>query len=98
MTKGDYFVYILASKTKVLYIGITNNLENRLFDHKNKTNEGFTSKYNVNRLVYYEEYDSAYEAICREKQLKNWKRQWKINLIESINPFWDDPSDQWRDP
>jgi len=91
----NYFVYILASKSKVLYIGITNNLEYRVYTHKNKLNDGFTAKYNVNRLVFYEEFKYVYDAIAREKQLKNWHREWKNNLIESINPDWKDLSEGW---
>ncbi|MBN2096840.1 GIY-YIG nuclease family protein [Candidatus Peregrinibacteria bacterium] len=91
----EYFVYIIASSSKVLYIGVANNLEGRIYEHKNKINEGFTAKYNVNRLVYFEEYDNPNEAIDREKQLKNWHRKWKTNLIESINPGWEDLSEGW---
>ena len=71
---------------KVLYIGVTNNLIRRVYEHKNKLIEGFTSKYNVNKLVFCEETDDIYQAISREKQLKGWTRQKKINLIKSINP------------
>jgi putative endonuclease len=86
-----YYVYILAStKNGTLYIGLTNNLIKRVYEHKNDLVEGFTKKYQVHNLVYYEIFDSAYEAISREKQMKKWKRQWKINLIEKINPLWQD--------
>ena len=91
----EYFVYILTSSSRVLYIGITGDLEHRVYEHKNKLQDGFTSKYNVNRLVYFEEFNDVYEAIAREKQLKNWHRQWKINLIESFNPDWEDLSENW---
>ncbi len=89
--KKEYYVYILTNKqNKVLYIGITNNLKRRLWEHKNKFIEGFTSKYNVDKLVYYEVFFDPYNAITREKQLKNWHRDWKIKLINQFNPNWDD--------
>ena len=93
MRKGSrqYYVYILTNKTnKVLYIGVTNDLERRIFEHKNKLVEGFTKKYNLNKLVYYEVIENISSAIEREKQLKNWHRDWKINLINSFNPMWKD--------
>ena len=96
MTK-TYFVYILASKSRVIYIGITNNLARRLLEHKKKLVPGFTSKYNVNQLVYYEEYQNPKEAILREKQLKGWIRIKKIKLIEETNPGWEDLSQEWFD-
>ncbi len=86
-----YFVYILASKKNgTLYIGVTNNLVRRVYEHKNNLNPGFTSKYNVHRLVYYEETQDVNTALNREKQLKKWRRRWKINLIEKENPEWND--------
>ena len=82
-----YFVYIMTNENnKVLYIGVTNNLIRRVYEHKNKLIDGFTSKYNVNKLVFCEETSDIYQAISREKQLKGWTRQKKINLIKSINP------------
>ena len=87
----QYYVYILASKKNgTLYIGITNNLPKRVFEHKNNLVEGFTQKYNVHNLVYYEQYSDVYSAIIREKRLKKCKRRWKIELIEKINPDWKD--------
>lgn len=87
----DYFVYILASKKNgTLYIGMTNDLIKRVYEHKNNLVEGFTKKYFVHNLVYYEGYNDVYSAIAREKRLKKWKRQWKINLIEKSNPQWQD--------
>jgi putative endonuclease len=77
----------------VLYTGITNNLEKRIFEHKSKYFKGFTDKYNVNKLVYYEIYYDIYEAIQREKQIKNGSRQKKIDLIQSLNPRWKDLAD-----
>jgi len=86
-----YYVYIITNKSnKVLYIGVTNNLERRMFEHKNKLIEGFSKKYNLNKLVYYEETTDINNAISREKQLKNWHRDWKINLINQSNPEWRD--------
>lgn len=87
----SYFVYILASKKNgVLYIGVTSNLIKRVYEHKTHLVEGFTSKYWIGRLVYFEETLDVLSAITREKNLKAWKRDWKIKLIESQNPNWDD--------
>jgi putative endonuclease len=86
-----YYVYILANwSNKVLYIGVTNNLERRLYEHKNKLIKGFTEKYNVNKLVYFDSTTDVKAAIEREKQIKGWTRLKKSNLIESINPHWKD--------
>ena len=86
-----YHVYILASaKNGTLYIGVTNDIIRRVYEHKNNVIDGFTKKYNVHKLVYCEEFSDVCDAITREKQLKRWNRQWKIELIESINPEWDD--------
>ena len=85
----QYFVYILASgKNGTLYVGVTGNLENRMNVHQSSVIKGFTQRYKVYNLVYYEIHNSAAEAIKREKQIKKWKRWWKIDLIESINPEW----------
>jgi putative endonuclease len=87
----NYYVYILANKTKdVLYVGVTNDLRRRIFEHKNKLIDGFTKTYNVHILVYYEHTNSIEAALSREKQLKKWKRRWKIDLIEKNNPEWKD--------
>lgn len=87
----SYYVYILASKYNgTLYIGITSNLVKRIFEHKNKYIEGFTSKYSVDKLVYFEQHSNIESAILREKQLKKWNRVWKIRLIEKENPKWSD--------
>lgn len=88
--KNQYYVYILSSKSKVLYIGVTNDLIRRIEEHKNKEIKGFTEKYNVDRLVHFEETNDIHEALTREKQLKKWNRKWKIELIEEENPNWDD--------
>jgi putative endonuclease len=88
---GEYFVYILASKRNgTLYTGVTNNLLKRVDEHKNNLIAGFTSKYNVHNLVYYERYSDINSAIAREKRIKKWKREWKIELIEKSNPEWRD--------
>jgi len=85
------FVYIMTNKKNgTLYIGVTSNIIKRVYHHKNKLVDGFTKKYNLTKLVYYEVYETIDEAIKREKQLKNWKREWKINLIGSVNPQWLD--------
>ncbi|MCB0192566.1 MAG: GIY-YIG nuclease family protein [Anaerolineae bacterium] len=84
-------VYILASKRNgTLYIGVTSNLVKRIWEHKNDLHEGFTKKYQVHRLVYFEQYPTMEAAITREKRIKKWNRQWKINLIEKNNPQWRD--------
>jgi putative endonuclease len=86
-----FFVYILANKPKgTLYVGITVNLIRRIWEHKNKVVAGFTKTYHVSKLVYYEQHFSALSAIQREKRLKEWKRNWKISLIEKENPKWKD--------
>ncbi len=86
-----YFVYILASKPRgTLYVGVTNNLIRRVFEHKNKLIEGFTEQYDVNLLVWYESTESIESAIAYEKKLKRWRREWKIEMIEEQNPEWVD--------
>jgi putative endonuclease len=87
------YVYILASERNgTLYVGVTSDLGKRVYQHKNKEIDGFTKKYEVDRLVYYEIYDDIFMAITREKQLKKWRRRWKLELIESVNPEWRDLS------
>ena len=89
----QYYVYILTNKSnKVLYIGVTNDLERRMYEHKNKMIDGFTKKYKLTKLVYFEATTNINSAIEREKQLKNWHRDWKINLIKESNPEWRDLS------
>ncbi len=86
-----YYTYILASQKKgTLYTGVTNDISRRVFEHKEKLTKGFTSKYEIDKLVYYEVFDDVSFAIARESQLKNWKRDWKIKLIEEHNPNWND--------
>ena len=95
-TIHQYYVYILTNKKNgTLYIGITSNLERRVFEHKNKIKKGFTSKYNLNQLMYFEIFEDVLLAIKREKQLKKWNRQWKINLIEKDNKDWIDLAKDW---
>ncbi len=93
MSQHNYYVYIMASQYNgTLYIGVTNDIERRVAEHKKRVFEGFTKKYDVDRLVYFEFYSDINSAIMREKQLKKWNRQWKINLIEMRNPEWIDLS------
>ncbi len=86
----QYFVYIATNRSKTLYIGVTNNLIRRMYEHRNKLIEGFTSRYNISRLAYFETTSSIEAAILREKQLKGWLRSRKTELIESLNPEWRD--------
>lgn len=87
----QYYIYILANKENgTLYIGITSNLIKRIWEHKSKAVKGFTSKYAVDKLVYYEIYHEVEQAIMREKKLKQWPRKWKLNLINQNNPYWHD--------
>ncbi|MBN2689582.1 MAG: GIY-YIG nuclease family protein [Gammaproteobacteria bacterium] len=85
------YIYVITNKRNgTLYIGVTSNLPHRISQHKSKTIKGFSSKYNLTKLVYYEKHSNIMQAIKREKNLKNWKRLWKLNLIESFNPEWKD--------
>ncbi|TWO31904.1 GIY-YIG nuclease family protein [Seonamhaeicola sediminis] len=89
----NFYVYILSNKKNgTLYIGMTNDLERRMFEHKHKFVEGFTKKYGLDKLMYFEHFQHVNDAIKREKQLKNWNRQWKIDLIEKDNKGWNDLS------
>ena len=93
-----YAIYILTNYSETtFYIGVTSNLQKRILEHKNKIFEGFTKKYNVNKLVYYETTENIEDALNREKQLKRWHRQWKINLIKEFNPEFKDLSENWID-
>jgi putative endonuclease len=90
---SNFYIYFLANHyNNVLYIGVTNDIVRRIAEHKAKINKGFSFKYNCNKLVYYETYTSISAAIAREKQLKNWKREWKNKLINDFNPEWKDLS------
>ena len=91
----NYYVYILASKRNgTLYVGVTGDLIKRVYEHKRDVRAGFTKRYKVHKLVYFEMTTEIYSALAREKQLKNWKRDWKIGLIEKGNPRWDDLSEK----
>ena len=90
-SEKTYYVYILANKRNgTLYIGISSNLKRRIYEHKNEIIEGFTKKYKIHLLVYYELFNNVNEAIMREKQLKKWNRKWKMELIEKVNHQWKD--------
>ncbi|MCG2770870.1 MAG: GIY-YIG nuclease family protein [Desulfobacterales bacterium] len=89
----QYFVYIMTNKSGTLYTGVTNNLERRIYEHKHHLVKGFTSKYKIGKLVYFEETNDINAAISREKQIKGWLRKKKIALIESMNPGWKDLSE-----
>jgi putative endonuclease len=91
----QYYVYIMSSKTRTLYTGITNNLERRVYEHKNKLILGFTAKYNLTWLVWFAETNDIREAIAREKQVKAWTRAKRVTLIEEMNPEWEDLSTYW---
>jgi putative endonuclease len=93
-----YYVYILASKKNgTLYIGFTDDLTRRVIEHKLKSAPGFTAKYGVDKLVYFEEFNNSFAAFQRERQLKKWHRAWKIELIEKNNPLWNDLASDWCD-
>jgi putative endonuclease len=93
----QFYVYIVASKSRVLYTGMTQDLKRRMWQHKQKVVQGFTQKYNANRLVYFETTPNVTAAIEREKQIKGWVRVKKIELIETDNPQWKDLSEGWYD-
>ncbi|MAT57711.1 MAG: GIY-YIG nuclease [Ignavibacteriae bacterium] len=91
----SYYVYILTNiNNKVLYIGVTNNLKRRIYEHKEKIIDGFTKTYNCNKLVWFQETNSIEEAIRQEKRMKKWKREYKENMINGLNPYWDDLYEQ----
>lgn len=91
MSERQFVVYIMTNKKLgTIYIGVTSNLPRRIFEHKNGVLDGFCKRYNLDKLVYYELYETALEAITREKQLKFWKRAWKIKRIDDFNPEWRD--------
>ncbi|MFA6382560.1 MAG: GIY-YIG nuclease family protein [Candidatus Buchananbacteria bacterium] len=96
MGNRQYYVYLMTNKMNTtLYTGVTNDIQERVYQHKNKLTKGFTSKYNINKLVYYEEFDYIDEAIAREKQIKSGLRKKKVELIESENQKWEDLSRSW---
>jgi len=98
MIKKEYnfYVYIMASESGTLYVGMTNDLTRRAYEHQNGLNEGFTKKYSCHKLVYFEHFTDVYEAINREKQIKRWRRAKKQNLIRTINKPWRDLSLDWE--
>jgi len=89
-------IYILANRSRTLYVGVTNNLQRRIFEHRERLVPGFTSRYNIKRLVYFEAFPTMLEAIAREKQLKGWRREKKMALIATMNPHWRDIGEDWR--
>jgi len=95
MSTHNYYVYVMASTTGTLYIGVTNNLEKRTLEHRHKVSRGFSSKYGCNRLVYFEHHEDIKAAIGREKQLKRWGRKKKEWLIRSLNPGWNNLDQGW---
>ncbi len=94
---NQYYVYMMTNGVRTLYIGVTNDLTRRIYEHQHKLTDGFTKKYNVTMLVHYEVTTDVQRAIAREKQLKGWRRSKKIDLIEATNPEWVDPSLGWYD-
>jgi putative endonuclease len=97
MHEGCYFTYIMASRSRTLYVGVTGDLLKRVFQHKWKEHAGFTARYNCGRLIWFERHQYVQKAIAREKELKGWRRSRKIVLIESMNPAWTDLSRGWYD-
>jgi putative endonuclease len=95
MTKRLYYIYILASASRALYTGVTNSPKRRVFQHRQKSIPGFTSRYNVTQLMHYEVFGDVRLAIAREKQVKAWRREKRIALIEQSNPGWGDLSEDW---
>ena len=94
-TERQYYGYIMTNGVRTLYVGVTNDLMRRVYEHKRKLVPGFTSKYNVTWLAYYEQTSDISSAIAREKQIKSWRRSKKVELIESMNPRWKDLSMEW---
>ncbi len=92
-----YCIYILTNKSGTLYTGVTGNLKKRVWQHKTKEVKGFTEKYNIDRLIYYETFGDVWSAIAREKQIKGWVRRRKLELVASMNAEWHDLSDGWYD-
>ncbi|MBU0540746.1 GIY-YIG nuclease family protein [Patescibacteria group bacterium] len=95
MPQHEYFVYIMASSTGTLYVGVTSNLEKRVVEHQQGLIEGFTKKYGCNKLIYFEQTSDVRSALEREKQIKNWRREKKQNLLKTLNPQWKDLSLEW---
>jgi putative endonuclease len=93
--RKQYYVYIMSNKSRTLYTGVTSSLERRVYDHKRKVIQGFTTRYHITHLVYFEATQDIHAAVAREKQIKGWLRAKKIALIESLNPEWRDLSEGW---
>jgi putative endonuclease len=97
-TEKRYYVYLMTNwNHRVMYVGVTNDIMRRLDEHKNKLIKGFTEKYNINKLVYFEETANVYSAIAREKEIKKWRRQKKNALVQSVNPEWSDLLNEGKD-
>ncbi|MBU1873216.1 GIY-YIG nuclease family protein [bacterium] len=92
----QYYVYILSNQNHRLYIGMTSNLNHRIYQHKNHLIDGFTKRYNIDQLVYFEITEDVWSALNREKQLKKWRREKKIHLIKAVNPEWNDLASDWE--
>jgi putative endonuclease len=92
-----FYVYIMGSKTGTLYVGLTNDIKRRVYEHKQETFEGFSKKYKTNKLLYFEAIGDSLSAIAREKQIKHWRREKKVKLIDSQNPNWKDLASDWYD-
>ncbi len=93
----NYYVYLLTNwNSKVMYVGMTNDLQRRTYEHKHKVYRGFTSRYNLNKLVYFEHTTDVLQAIAREKEIKKWRREKKNRLVESMNPEWKDLAAEWE--
>jgi putative endonuclease len=97
MHEGGYYTYIMASRSHTLYVGVKGNLHKRVFQHKWREHDGFTERYNCDRLVWFECHEEVGRAITREKELTGWRRQKKIALVEALNPTWQDLSREWYD-
>jgi putative endonuclease len=95
-TDHNYFVYLMASRSRNLYCGVTNGLRRRVIEHKDGTGEGFATSYNCNRLVWFEQFQYVNNAIAREKQIEQWRRDKKLHLIEGANPSWTDLAEGWQ--
>ena len=93
----QYYVYIMSSKRRTLYVGVTRDLHRRVYEHRDKLVEGFTRRYNVTQLIYYEATPDVESAIAREKEIKGWLRTKKVRLIESLNPVWADLAEEWQE-
>ena len=93
----SYYVYILANRGKMIYTGVTSDLPRRVFEHRNGTGSKYTSKHGISDLVWFDETNEIESALIKEKQIKNWRRQWKVNLVEKGNLYWDDLARDWYD-